>query len=33
MFRSSTIIKELALNLAKVTFTLKHSCAGRIQAS
>ena len=25
MFRSSTIIRELALNLAKVTFTLKHS--------
>jgi uncharacterized membrane protein YjjB (DUF3815 family) len=25
MFRSSTIIRELALNLAKVMFTLKHS--------
>ena len=25
MFRSSTIIRELALNLAKVTFMLKHS--------
>ena len=25
MFRSSTITKELALNLAKVIFTLKHS--------
>ena len=25
MFRSSTIIRELALNLAKVIFTLKHS--------
>ena len=25
MFRSSTIIKELALNLAKVIFILKHS--------
>jgi len=25
MFRSSTIIGELALNLAKVIFTLKHS--------
>ena len=25
MFWSSTIIKELALNLAKVIFTLKHS--------
>ena len=25
MFRSSTIIMELALNLAKVIFTLKHS--------
>ena len=25
MFRSSTIIKELALNLAKVIFMLKHS--------
>ena len=25
MFRSSTIIRELALNLAKVTFILKHS--------
>ena len=24
MFRSSTIIRELALNPAKVTFTLKH---------
>ena len=24
MFRSSTIIRELALNLAKVTFMLKH---------
>ena len=24
MFRSSTIIRELALNLAKVIFTLKH---------
>ena len=25
MFRSSTIIRELALNLVKVTFMLKHS--------
>jgi hypothetical protein len=25
MFRSSTIISELALNLAKVIFTIKHS--------
>ena len=25
MFRSSTIIRELALNLAKVIFTAKHS--------
>ena len=25
MFRSSTIIRELALNLSKVIFTLKHS--------
>jgi uncharacterized membrane protein YjjB (DUF3815 family) len=25
MFRSSTIIRELALNVAKVIFTLKHS--------
>ena len=25
MFRSSTIIRELALNLAKVIITLKHS--------
>ena len=25
MFRSSTIIRELALNVAKVTFTLKHT--------
>ena len=25
MFRSSTIISQLALNLAKVIFTLKHS--------
>ena len=25
MYRSSTIIRELALNLAKVTFMLKHS--------
>jgi len=25
MFRSSTIIREIALNLAKVIFTLKHS--------
>ena len=25
MFRSSTIISELALNLAKVIFVLKHS--------
>ena len=25
MFRSSTIIRELALNLAKIIFTLKHS--------
>ena len=25
MFRSSTIIRALALNLAKVLFTLKHS--------
>ena len=25
MFRSSTIIRELALNLAKVIFVLKHS--------
>jgi len=25
MFRSSTIIRELALNLAKVTFTVKHT--------
>jgi len=25
MFRSSNIITELALNLAKVTFVLKHS--------
>jgi hypothetical protein len=25
MFRSSTIIRELALNLAKFIFTLKHS--------
>jgi len=25
MFRSSTIIRELPLNLAKVIFTLKHS--------
>jgi hypothetical protein len=25
MFRSTTIIRELVLNLAKVTFILKHS--------
>ena len=25
MFRSSTIIRELAMNLAKITFILKHS--------
>ena len=25
MFRSSTIIREIAMNLAKVIFTLKHS--------
>ena len=25
MFRSSNIIRELALNLAKVIFTLKHT--------
>ena len=25
MFRSSTIIRELVVNLAKVIFTLKHS--------
>ena len=25
MFRSSTIIRELTLNLAKVTFMLKHT--------
>jgi len=25
MFRSSTVIRELALNLAKVIFMLKHS--------
>jgi hypothetical protein len=25
MFRSSTIIREIALNLPKVMFTLKHS--------
>jgi len=25
MFRSSTIIRDLALNLAEVVFTLKHS--------
>jgi tRNA U55 pseudouridine synthase TruB len=25
MFRSSTIVRELALNLAKVIFMLKHS--------
>ena len=25
MFRSSTIVRELALNLAKVIFLLKHS--------
>ena len=25
MFRSSTIIRELTLNLSKVTFMLKHS--------
>ena len=25
MFRSSTIIRELVLNLAKIIFTLKHS--------
>ena len=25
MFRSSTIIRELAMNLAKVIFMLKHS--------
>ena len=25
MFRSSTVIRELALNLAKVIFILKHS--------
>ena len=25
MFRSSTIIRELSLNLAKVVFALKHS--------
>jgi hypothetical protein len=25
MFRSSTIIRELALNLAEIMFTLKHS--------
>jgi hypothetical protein len=25
MFRSSTIIRELALNLAKIIFMLKHS--------
>ena len=30
MFRSSTIIRELALNLAKVIFTLKHSVKLRL---
>jgi len=30
MFRSSTIIRELALNLAKVTFMLKHSVKFRL---
>jgi hypothetical protein len=29
MFRSSTIIRELALNLAKVIFILKHSAKVR----
>ena len=29
MFRSSTIIRELALNLAKIIFTLKHSVKSR----
>jgi hypothetical protein len=30
MFRSSTIIRELALNLAKVIFMLKHSVKLRL---
>ena len=30
MFRSSTIIKELAVNLAKVIFMLKHSVKLRL---
>ena len=30
MFRSSTIIRELALNLAKVIFILKHSVKLRL---
>ena len=30
MFRSSTIIRVLALNLAKVIFTLKHSVKLRL---
>ena len=29
MFRSSTVIRELALNLAKVIFMLKHSVKSR----
>ena len=29
MFRSTTIIRELALNLAKVIFMLKHSVKSR----
>ena len=29
MFRSSTTIRELTLNLAKVTFMLKHSVKSR----
>ena len=28
MFRSSSIIREFALNLVKVLFTLKHSLCG-----
>jgi len=30
MFRSTTIIRELALNLAKIIFTLKHSVKLRL---
>jgi hypothetical protein len=32
MFRSWTIIRELALNLAKVVFMLKHSVELRVGA-